>query len=44
MFWNYFRIYNLQRGETSYHKKIEALANMSVFKTPQEIQVFNGIA
>jgi hypothetical protein len=44
MFWNHFRIHNLQEGKTLYPKKIEALIKMLVPKTPQEIQIFNGMA
>jgi len=33
-----------KKGKTPNPKKIEALINMKVLKTPQEIQVFNGMA
>jgi len=33
-----------KEGKTPNPKKIEALVKMSVPKTPQEIQVFNGMA
>jgi hypothetical protein len=33
-----------KEGKTFYLKKIEALINMSMSKTPQDIQVFNGMA
>ncbi len=33
-----------KKGKTHDPKKIEALVNMLVLKTPQEIQVFNGMA
>jgi len=33
-----------KKGKTPNPKKIEALINMTVPKTPQEIQVFNGMA
>jgi hypothetical protein len=33
-----------EEGKTSDPKKIEALVKMPVPKTPQEIQVFNGMA
>jgi hypothetical protein len=33
-----------KKGKTPNPKKIEALVNMLVPKTPQEIQVFNGMA
>jgi hypothetical protein len=44
MFWNYSKIHNLQKGEDTNPKKIEAVVKMLVPKTPQEIQVFNGMA
>jgi hypothetical protein len=33
-----------KEGNTPNIKKIKALVKMSVLKTPQEIQVFNGMA
>jgi hypothetical protein len=33
-----------KEGKTFDHKKIEALVKMAMPKTPQEIQVFNGMA
>jgi hypothetical protein len=33
-----------KEGKTPDHKKIKALVKMLIPKTPQEIQVFNGMA
>jgi hypothetical protein len=44
MFWNYLGFIVSEEGKTPNPKKIEALVKMLVPKTPQEIQIFNGMA
>jgi hypothetical protein len=44
MFWNYLRFIVSKEGKTPNLQKIEALVKMLVPKTPQEIQIFNGMA
>jgi hypothetical protein len=44
VFKKHLRICSLQRGKTPNPKKMEALVKMRILETPQEIQIFNGMA